>query len=372
MMTAPPVRRVLLTADTVGGVWTYALELARTLAERGVDVCLATMGAPLDRARRREVDAVRGAELREHTGRLEWMAGAWDDVDAAGAWLLELERELGPDVVHLNQFAFGALPWRSPALVVGHSCVWSWWHAVHGCAPPAEWERYRSRVRAGLAGADLVVAPTRTMLRALETHYGPLGAAAVIPNGRDPRRFASGRKDDLVLAVGRLWDEAKNVAALARAAQGLDWPVYVAGEVRHPDGRTAGLPGLRPLGPLAPPVVARWMRRASVYAHPARYEPFGLSVLEAALAGCALVLGDIPSLRELWDGAALFAPPDDVDALRAALRTLTRRTELRESLAARAARRAGEHTVDRFGDAYLAAYAWLGARAAIGGLACAS
>ncbi len=31
---------------------------------------------------------------------------------------------------------------------------------------------------------------------------------------------------------------------------------------------------------------------------PARYEPFGLSVLEAALSGCALVLGDIPSLRE--------------------------------------------------------------------------
>ena len=39
------------------------------------------------------------------------------------------------------------------------------------------------------------------------------------------------------------------------------------------------------------------------------YEPFGLAVLEAAQAGCALVLSDIPTFRELWDGAAMFVPP---------------------------------------------------------------
>ena len=35
--------RVLMTADTVGGVWTYALELAGALAPLGVDITLATM-----------------------------------------------------------------------------------------------------------------------------------------------------------------------------------------------------------------------------------------------------------------------------------------------------------------------------------------
>ena len=65
-------------------------------------------------------------------------------------------------------------------------------------------------------------------------------------------------------------------------------------------------------GRLTPPQMARVVSRApSIYALPARYEPFGLSVLEAALSGCALVLGDIPSLREIWDGAALFVDPDD-------------------------------------------------------------
>src|SRR5690625_7216151 len=39
--------------------------------------------------------------------------------------------------------------------------------------------------------------------------------------------------------------------------------------------------------------VFTWLRQASVFVMPSRYEPFGLSVLEAALSGCALILSDI-------------------------------------------------------------------------------
>jgi hypothetical protein len=57
---------------------------------------------------------------------------------------------------------------------------------------------------------------------------------------------------------------------------------------------------VRCLGPLEASELAGWMHRAAIYALPARYEPFGLSALEAAQAGCALVLGDLSSLREVW------------------------------------------------------------------------
>jgi glycogen synthase len=48
-------RKILLTTDTIGGVWTYALELTRTLGEHDVQVALATMGAPLSREQRKDV-----------------------------------------------------------------------------------------------------------------------------------------------------------------------------------------------------------------------------------------------------------------------------------------------------------------------------
>ncbi len=368
-----------MTADAVGGVWTYALDLARALAPHHVLVSLATMGRLPTPAQRAEAEAVLGLTLHLSTFALEWMDAPWEDVARAGDWLRGLEEDVQPDVIHLNGYAHSALPWRAPVLMAGHSCVLSWWRAVHGADAPPAWDRYRAEVRRGLRAADRVVAPTRAMLDALDTHYGPFAAGQVIPNGREVSAFASGEKLPFVFSAGRLWDEAKNIRALAEAARDLSWPVLVAGETAPPapnsggagleSGSTRiacsplappelGAGGAAPyfLGPLLPVQVATYLAQAAVYALPARYEPFGLSALEAGLSGCALVLGDIPSLREVWGEAALFVPPDDTDALRAALGRLIGDADLREEMAVRAWTRAQMYTSARMAEGYLAAY----------------
>ena len=350
--------RVLLTADTVGGAWTYAVDLARGLSARGVEVALATMGAPLSDAQRETAERIPGLLVFESGFRLEWMEDPWRDVERAGDWLLGLEARFGPDLVHLNGYAHAALPWSAPKLVVAHSCVLSWWSAVKGEAAPEAWDRYRREVAAGLAAADLVVAPTAAMLADLARHHGLPRRSRVISNGRDGRLFRPTVKEPIVFAAGRLWDEAKNLAALETVAPEVPWPIYVAGDTLPPE---AGSPEARAhftrhLGRLSPRALAAWLGRSSIYALPARYEPFGLSVLEAALAGCALVLGDIPSLRETWRNRASFVPPDDPEALAAALLRLIEDPDRRASLAAGARRRAGELTPERMLDGYLAAY----------------
>jgi glycosyltransferase involved in cell wall biosynthesis len=290
--------KVLMTADTVGGVHTYARDLAGAV---DAEVVLATIGPRAGARHHRDL-------------RLEWMEDPWEDVAAAERWLLELERRERPDLVHLNDFAHGAAPFRAPKLVAGHSCVLSWWRAVHGSDAPPAWDRYRDAVRAGIQGADAVIAPTAWMLGQLEALHGPLPARSrVVHNGR-AAPVARAPKERFVLGAGRFWDEAKNLAALDEAAAGLDAPVLLAGETGGRVPRHA-----RALGPLPPEELAALRARAAVFAAPARYEPFGLAILEAAQAGCSLVLGDIPPLRELWDGAARFVDPGDPDALRAAL-----------------------------------------------------
>ncbi|MBZ4419424.1 glycosyltransferase family 4 protein [Myxococcus sp. RHSTA-1-4] len=350
-----------MTADTVGGVWTYALELARALAPHGVEVTLATMGAPLSEAQWAQARALPNLAVEESRFALEWMDDPWDDVRAAGDWLLSLEARLCPDVVHLNGYAHGALPWAREPLVVGHSCVLSWWRAVKGEDAPERYSRYHDAVAAGLRAAGRVVAPSAAMLESLRLHYGPLPASEVISNARNPEEFPPGEaREPFILSAGRLWDEAKNVAALAAAAPRLGWPVKVAGDARHPAGWKVESPDVEMLGLLPPSALARWMARAAVYALPARYEPFGLSALEAALSGCALVLGDIPSLREVWgDGAALFVPPGDLDALVEALESLRRDEPLRTGLASRARARALTYTPRRMAAGYLSVYAGL-------------
>jgi hypothetical protein len=76
-----------MTTDAVGGVYTYALTLARGLTTRGVEVVLATMGPRPSPAQREAARAIPGLELVECDFRLEWMDDPWDDVARPGDWL---------------------------------------------------------------------------------------------------------------------------------------------------------------------------------------------------------------------------------------------------------------------------------------------
>src|SRR4051794_21457479 len=111
-------RRVLMTADAMGGVFTYALELASGLANRQVDTTIATMGDAPAASQRRELATVRRLDHVHGSFRLEWMDDPWGDVDCAGEWLLDLERRLRPDIVHLNGYSLAAFPFRAPTIVV--------------------------------------------------------------------------------------------------------------------------------------------------------------------------------------------------------------------------------------------------------------
>lgn len=352
-----PPKRILMTTDTVSGVWTYALELTRALGERAIEVSLATMGAPLSPSQREEVREIRNLEVYEGDYKLEWMENPWDDVRRAGEWLLWLEERIEPEVVHLNDFAHGALAWRAPVLIVGHWCRLSRRQAASGHAAPEEDDRYRREVGRGLAAAEVVIAPTRAMLQSLEENYGALRDGRVAPNGRDPALFTPAAKHEFVFSAGRLGDKAKNIAALGRVAPHLLWPVLVAGEQSRADGAAAELGNVHLLGQLSPPRMAAWLSHAAIFAAPAHYEPFGLTALEAGLAGCALVLGDIRSLREVWADAALFVSPDDEDALCRVIEELIADPDWRAAYGARARRRALEFAPRRMAEAYLAAYA---------------
>lgn len=353
-MDTPYPHTVLMTGDTVGGVWTYATDLARSLGKRGIHTHLATMGRPLDSHQWREASRISGLTIHESCWKLEWMEDPWESVDASCSWLLNLERELSPDLIHLNTYAHGNLPWNAPVLMVGHSCVLSWWRAVKKREAPDRLNRYRQRVKEGLRAADMVIGVSRFMLNQLRSDYGPFHRSDRIYNGRHlPASHFVGKRD-LIFSMGRLWDEGKNVRSLIQAAPGLRWPVCIAGEdhgqlqQRHENVR---LPGR-----LSPDEVAGWLAKASIYVMPARYEPFGLSVLEAAMSGCALVLSDIPTFRELWGESALYVDPESPADIHRQIDRLTADTGLCRQMAEKARRRSRRYDPCRMAARYLHHY----------------
>jgi glycogen(starch) synthase len=348
--------RILMTADCVGGVWNYSLDLAEALAPYGVQIGLATMGAPPSPSQRAQAARISNLQLFESNYKLEWMDSPWAEVDAAAVWLTELARDFMPDIVHLNGFSHAALDWDAPVVVVAHSCVRSWWAAVKSGPIPDTFAEYTRRVSHALRSANLLVAPTKAMLEAIDKNYDLSAPSKVIPNGRFRSIHLPGNKMEIILTAGRLWDEAKGLQLLEQLAPELKWPIYAAGENRHPSGSQELLGHIHALGHLDHHRLAEYLSAASIYASPALYEPFGLTVLEAALSGCALVLSDIPSFRENWNDAALLISTDEPNEWRAALNELSNDRTLRETLARRALDRAAALEPEMIGSRYFNAY----------------
>ncbi|MFW5846071.1 MAG: glycosyltransferase family 4 protein [Planctomycetota bacterium] len=266
-------RRILMTTDTVGGVWTYSRDLSLGLADAGVSVTMVAFGGRADERQRSAVQHSR-IHLVDSDLPLEWMPGDWSGVDASCALLRAVAARADPDLVHCNTYVHAALDWRQPVLAVGHSCVYSWFEAVHGSLPPQpQWTRYREGVRAGLQAADLVVTPTAAMRDRLDAFYGPLSDTRIIHNGCADAPVAVRSESPVILAAGRAWDGAKNFAVLDAIAPQLAWPIRIAGDAQGPDGSTAAFDHCQLLGRLSSRRLRRQMAQAGIFAHPARYEP---------------------------------------------------------------------------------------------------
>ncbi len=340
--------RLLLTADAVGGVWTWALDLAAAAIARGYRVRLLILGPRPSPERKRQAAAIIGLELVETDLPLEWTAANPAEVLEASARLTDLVAAHEPDLVHLSNPALAAEgPWPMPLVETLHSCVATWWAALHrDLAMPDDLRWRQELVGRGLARARTVTVPSLSFAQAASAVYPDI-VFEVVKNGRHANGFApTGRPRARVLAAGRLWDEAKNMATLDAAAARLTLPVEAAGPVEGPNGARIELPHLRLLGELGAGAMRQKLARTAVYVSPARFEPFGLGVLEAAQVGCALLLSDIPVHRELWDGAAQFFEAEDAASLARAIEALMDDPAWVERLGGAARSRAERYGVD--------------------------
>lgn len=356
---------VLVTADTVGGVWTYTRELVTGLARRGVHVTLVSFGKIPRPAQTQWLERLPNVDFRPTVFKLEWMQDAAADIAASTDYLHSIVDDVKPELLHLNQYCYGTLRSSVPRIVVAHSDVVSWSVAVHGSEPePGPWINwYREVVSEGLASATAVVAISRVVGENLREHFG-VQNSRVIYNGRSASLFnANQPKERAVLGVGRIWDEAKNLAVLLEAQP--DAPVWIAGSSANPesDGESELRNFLRSMrqiefkGELSEPELRGLYARAGVYAATSQYEPFGLAPLEAAFSRCAIVANDISTFRELWGDSVVYFRRNDAGSLREQLEQLLNDSELRERYAELAYHRAIEmFTADRMVQDYIALY----------------
>ncbi|MDQ3551532.1 MAG: glycosyltransferase family 4 protein [Bacteroidota bacterium] len=347
--------QVLMTTDTVGGVWSYSIDLCKSLKDHAF-FHLITTGARMKDWQRKEAEQLENVEVFETDYMLEWMDNPWSNIDESCDWLERLEASIKPDVVHLNAFCYGSLNFKAPSIVVGHSDVYSWWKEVLKEDPPKEYQEYYWRVKKGLDAADIVIAPSQTMLNYLRKIYNVQTPAKVIYNAADEAKFYPSSKKPSVFSMGRIWDAAKNIQLVVNAAPQINAPVLLAGEQKNNAALQTNTENIMYLGSLSSEEIAEHLSTTAIYCLPAKYEPFGLSVLEAALSGCALVLGNIDSLKEIWGNNARYVDTEDSKALADIINELIQNKDLLNEYAKKAFVHAQAFSLNTMAQNYLQLY----------------
>src|SRR5438309_5896820 len=358
--------RILITTDTIGGVWTFTRELTTGLLQTGCTIVLVSFRRLPKQQQQQWIDDTRW-RWKSHFHSiaydvpLEWMQTNKPSYTQAAQPLIRLIDEFNVDLLHSNQFCFGALPINLPKVITAHSDVLSWASACRAeSLADSDWlRRYRSLVSNGLEQAQTLVAPTHWMLRALGANFGLPKDRHIIANGRSIPSIPQRCRKLQAITVVRLTDEAKHISLLGKISSPI--PLLVAGDTSC-DGVTAPsvLGTVRILGPLPEEALLEIFNESELYICTSRYEPFGLAPLEAALCGCAILANDIPSLREVWKDGALYF--HDATSLSELLCKLYSDKELLAKAKARSSLQAQIYSREKMTSSYLALFRQVVAR----------
>jgi glycosyltransferase involved in cell wall biosynthesis len=204
------------------------------------------------------------------------------------------------------------------------------------------------------------------MLEAVRASYPSSMNGTVINHGRNPIHFNPYvTKNNAVLAIGRILDPAAQINLLAERSHPVPVCVVDAKQPEHCSetvvrtdvGFNDGQEGVVLRGPRSETQLRVLYSRASIYVSASRYEPTGMTILEAALSRCALILNDIPAMREIWGPAAVYFRTNDGDSLSEAVRIINSDAELRRSFANRAFNRGREcYNANRMTSNYIQLY----------------
>lgn len=347
--------KILMTTDTLGGVWTYSVELIKALAIQPIEFHLLGFGGKASPAQLKELEQLENVIFYSSDLKLEWMEHP--DIQDMQEKVLKLKKQINPDLMHFNNYIKTDEFKDIPTITVFHSCVLSWWRAVKNKQAPGNWDNYFHLVADALNAADQAVFPSQAIKETAHKIYPIFKDSVVIPNGRQLDIPENPEKEKIILCTGRVWDKAKNLELLCSMNKHLPWPVYVAGENKHPGKeQKIFLPKILFLGKLDSEELKKWYCKAEIFVSPALYEPFGLGILEAAQAGCALVLSDINSLQEIWKDAALYFNPKNQIEMQDHLISLIENSFKRSKYRNAAKERAALFNRKTFGERYLDLY----------------
>ena len=326
--------------EAPGGVQVHVRQLAAELRTRGHRTTILAPGSrPSEDAGVRIVGRPVRVPYRGTVAPISFSPGAWRRIRSA-------MRSFDPDLIHAHEpltpstSMLAVLAAEAPVVATFHASLDR--SRLMELAGPVL-RQVSGRIDAAVAVSDAAASFVRRVVRV------PL---EIVPNGVDVRAFSDpGRPVEglpagpKILWVNRL-DPQKGFEIMLRAFEQIASEVGEVHLLVAGDGRDRvllrSLPGdlrsrILRLGTVAHEALPRYHAAADVFVSPATgQESFGIVLVEAMAAGVPVVASDIEGYREVVrDGVdGLLVPPNDPNALAAAIRRVLSEPELAAALKA--------------------------------------
>jgi phosphatidyl-myo-inositol alpha-mannosyltransferase len=338
-----PVRILLVCPydwEAPGGVQVHVRQLAAELHARGHRTSILAPGSrPSADAGVRIVGRPVRVPYRGTVAPISFSPGSWRRIRSA-------MRSFEPDVIHAHEpltpstSMLAVLAATAPVVATFHAALDR--SRLMEFAEPAL-RQVSARIDAAVAVSDAAASFLRRVVRVpLEVVPNGVDVGAFAHPGRPVQGLPAGPK---ILWVNRL-DPQKGFEIMLRAFEQIASEVGEVHLLVAGDGRDRvllrSLPGdlrsrILRLGTVAHEALPRYHAAADVFVSPATgQESFGIVLVEAMAAGVPVVASDIEGYREVVrDGVdGLLVPPNDPNALAAAIRRVLSEPELAAALKA--------------------------------------
>ncbi len=154
--------------------------------------------------------------------------------------------------------------------------------------------------------------------------YADNATHAVIPNGVDAALFRSDeniqRNETLVICAARI-EGIKNQLNLIKALNNTGYQLILIGAAApnqsayYKKCRDTAAANISFVDHLSQQELLRYYQNAKVHVLPSWFETTGLSSLEAAVAGCNVVISDRGDAKEYFDGYATYCDPSSPESI---------------------------------------------------------
>ena len=326
--------RLLMTTDVKSEVWDYSLTLSKALLKHiNAEILMISMGGnPTDSQKKQLEDLNIEFQFTDFSSDFSIDDKVNPDDSKIKTIFESSIKSFNPHIVHLNH-GYPDFDFDKPCVFACHANILNkklWNDSINRYSPlHKNLLNYKQIINKSLNNADIIIAPSRFFAENIVKTFNFTKGIKIIYNGIDYKPHSCLKESPTLVTFGNMSDNIKHINLLLNMAYRLpdNIKIKIIGDSQFDRKLPKNVEFLKNLSNFD---LQEVYKNSSIYLALSNYESNGLSSMQAAYSGCAILANDIPACKELWGDCAYIFDRDDQNSLMRCINNLVENPNLLE------------------------------------------